>query len=188
VVERDDASVMRDCNKRFHFFSLQNGLEFFWSLPGNREIPLPVDWSDRHLFLFNTYPNLRSQLRACLGLIEISQTFLRYSEAEIPSQRGRWIPKSLGSFCNAFSSPWAALGVTPEGLPDRRRSAKQLRPRTLASRIQATTVGRLNLRRLATLVDRHPLRTKSKAAIRIPAQAPGIRVACWRRFFSVTSR
>ena len=178
AVGRDHESVVRDFKENIRFFCFENGLEFFLSLQRNRGIPFPVDWGKRNRGLFNMDSSLRSQLRACLGLIEIPQTFLRYLEAEIPSQRGRWIPKSLGSFRNAFSSPWAALGVTREGLPDRRRSAKQLRPRTLASRIQATTVGRLNLRRLATLVDRHPLRTKSKAAIRIPAQAPGIKVAC----------
>jgi hypothetical protein len=39
---------------------------------------------------------------------------------------------------------------------------------------------------LATAVDRQPFKIKIKAAIRIPAQSPGIEEACWRSFSSVT--
>jgi hypothetical protein len=57
----------------------------------------------------------------------------------------------------------------------------------LASRIQATAVGRLSPKSLATAVDRQPFKTRIKAAIRIPAQAPGMREACWRSLSCVTS-
>jgi hypothetical protein len=167
--------------------SSQDGPKFFLRPRRNRGTPLPVAWSNRYPGFFNTNPNLWSQLRACRALIEIPQTFLRYSTTVTPSQRERWSPNFLGSFSMASSSPWAISGVTRGGLPERERSSRLSNPRALASRIQATAVGRLRPKRFPTAVDRHPLNISSKAAIRIPAHAPGIKVARWRSFSSVTS-
>ena len=167
--------------------SVQDGPNFFLRPRRNRGTPFPVAWSSRYPGFFNTNPNLWSQLRACRALIEIPQTFLRYSTAVTPSQRDRWSPNSLGSFSRACSNSLATSGVTRGGLPERDRSSTPSIPRTLASRIQATAVGRLRPNRFATVVDRQPLKINNKAAIRIPTHAPGIRVACWRSFSSVTS-
>jgi hypothetical protein len=167
--------------------SSQDGPKFFLRPRRNRGTPFPVAWSNRYPGFFNTNPNLWSQLRACRAWIETPQAFLRYSTTVTPSQRERWSPNSLGSFSTASSSPWAISGVTRGGLPERGRSSRLSNPRALASRIQATAVGRLRPKRFATAVDRHPLNISSKAAIRIPTHAPGIKVARWRSFSSVTS-
>lgn len=167
--------------------SVHDGPKFFLRPRRNRGSALLVACSNRYPGFFNTNPSLWSQLRACRGLIETPQTFLRYSTTVTPSQRERWSPNSRGSFSKAFSNSWAASDVTRAGLPERGRSSTPITPRTLASRIQATAVGRLSPKRLATAVDRQPLKINNKAAIRIPAQAPGIKVACLRSFSSVTS-
>ena len=183
-MKREARFISKDQNR---FFPLQDRSEFFFNPRRNRETPLPVAWSNLYPGLLSTKSNLCSQFRACRGLMETPQTFLRYSETVIPSQRARVRPNSLGSFSTAVSNAWAALEVTRAGLPDRGRSCNPSTPRVLASRIQATAVGLLNLKRLATAVDRHPVKTKIKAAIRIPTQAPGVKEACLSKFSTVIS-